>query len=109
MSEIWLSKGETTSLLGPERSAKLHEQFGGVRKYVPKIPNPKHPFAQCIGLPGLLILIQNYGGFEVTFAASKPTKKQQIIELSEKGLSAREISERVQCAERYVRNVRSRM
>lgn len=97
---------EVGQVIGPELALQLAQRVGGLSAiYIPRKPNPSHPWAQAIGADAFASLCRALGGarLELPRGAYASLKKRKVIELAEAGLSRREIAMRCGVTMRYVR------
>lgn len=90
-----------TDIIGVKLAARLSQQLGGKRVYVPKTVSEHHPLASCIGLVAGRKVAQEFGGEFLDIPLSA-RKRLSIVQLHEAGLKPEAIRKRVDCTRRYV-------
>jgi hypothetical protein len=105
---MWVSEADILKILGPEKSAALIRIYGGRKLYIPAKPAKNHSIAETVGFLGMAALCREFGGFKICIAnaRSQNSKKAQIMELIDQGLSLSKIAELMEVTMRYVSMVK---
>ncbi len=92
---------ELIEAIGEPAALKLVESFGGVRVYVPQMPEPEDVLSQLIGTEATLKLAQIYGGERLELPHPN-SRRGKILSLRRMGLSVDSIALQAGCTRRRV-------
>lgn len=87
--------------IGDAAARKLVESFGGVRVYVPQLPEPEDMLSRLIGVEAALKLAQVYGGERLELPHPN-SRRDKILSLRRSGLSVDAIALEAGCTRRRV-------
>lgn len=110
MGAIWVSYGELCEVIGNEAADKFSAVYDGVSFYIPKSPLQSPPLYPLLGHEALSALSRVYGGGAIIVPNRRKLPiKEKVINMLEKGKSAREIALSLDVTERYVQIIRQQM
>lgn len=92
---------ELIGAIGETAALKLVESFGGVRVYVPQMPEPEDVLSQLIGTEAALKLAQIYGGERLELPHPN-SRRSKILSLRRTGLIVDLIALQAGCTRRRV-------
>ncbi len=99
---------DLAELIGEDEARALAQAEGGIDDlYIPETPTPDHPWARTLSAAAWARVAESWGGLRISLPRGTfiRLKKVEILELSEEGLSNRQIARRVGTTERYVRGI----
>ncbi|HEY6421569.1 MAG TPA: Mor transcription activator family protein [Candidatus Binataceae bacterium] len=98
---------EISRLVGPDLFAKLCDDFGGRRVYIPTTPARGDLLARSIGVAASNKLARIYGGdrLDIPVDCEHSRRRMLIFQLREHGASVSAIARKLHCTERYVYKV----
>jgi DNA-binding NarL/FixJ family response regulator len=98
--------GAIIACIGPEAAAKLIEECGGSRVYVPTSPGAQSNLAKIIPPDGLAKLVAEFGGTVLHITRAEDIERERrnadVIEARKNGATARQICKRFGLTERTV-------
>jgi len=100
---------EVAQLIGEAATAKLTEQYGGTRLYIPSTLKPEHSLCQLLGKEAAQRLSFEFGGLrvEIPRAVMLQIAQRNVRILADRatGLSQRELARKYQLTERTIRKI----
>ena len=95
--------------IGDDATAKLVEQYGGTRLYIPYKLNPEHPLCQLLGHETSQQLSSEYGGMTVEIPRAimlQIRKRNELIMAdSAAGMSQSKLARKYRLTERTIRKI----
>lgn len=100
---------DIAELCGTQVMWKIWQNYAGGQIYVPQKYNKNHALSKILTEEELKLFIKYFGGMKEDVATQdvQNSKKSQINELVEKGMSTTEIAKEINCSQRWVRNVKN--
>ena len=95
-------------MFGQEVADQFQDRFAGLVVFIPKVPEPEHPVAKCLGHDRACQLGEECGGLQY-FVSVGEARERMIERLGAQGLSEPEIARAVFLTVRGVQFIKKRL
>ncbi|MFB2531014.1 helix-turn-helix domain-containing protein [Paracoccus sp. p3-h83] len=101
---------DVAETLGLRVALSLIQNYGGTEVKFPVRPRPDHPVIKALGEVDALALCEFLGGQQIYVPHARParSRRPEVLDLAERGLSRAEIARRLGLSQRYVRGIINR-
>lgn len=95
---------------GPAAKERIWRRYSGIRIYVPRRPDTKHPFFYDLGAKATLAVCDEIGGLALTVPTAPDAgylrRREDVLKLTLAGEPVRSIAQTLDCTERNVYLIR---